>query len=85
MIAKPKKWGGWGVQRIELFSKALAAKLSWQLITTNSVWTCVAQAKYIWPIYLMDWFRQRHRVNNNASNIWNAIINAIQLIWEGIT
>lgn len=36
-IAKPKKWGGWGIKRLDLFSKALAAKLCWQLISTNSL------------------------------------------------
>eukprot|EP00253_Pinus_taeda_P030027 PITA_30027 len=46
-IAKPKSWGGWGIKRLDLFSKALAAKLGWQLITSNSLWSRVVQLKYI--------------------------------------
>eukprot|EP00253_Pinus_taeda_P021333 PITA_21333 len=36
-IARPKKWGGWGIKRLDLFAKALAAKLGWQLITSHSL------------------------------------------------
>jgi len=56
-IAIPKRWGGWGNKRLDLFSKALATKLGWKLITSNSLWSRVAQEKYIWPMNLMDWFR----------------------------
>jgi len=36
-IARPKKWGGWGIKRLDFFAKALAAKLGWQLITSHSL------------------------------------------------
>lgn len=46
-IARPKKWGGWGIKILEVFAKALAAKLGCQLITTHSLWTKVVYEKYI--------------------------------------
>jgi len=57
-VVKPKHWGGWGIKRLDLFSNALAAKLGWQLLTSDSLWTRVVQVKYIKSLHLMDWFRQ---------------------------
>jgi hypothetical protein len=36
-IIVAKALGGWGLKTIHVFSKALAAKGGWQLITTNSL------------------------------------------------
>jgi hypothetical protein len=36
-IAVPKALGGWGLKNIHVFSKALAAKGGWRLLTTNSL------------------------------------------------
>jgi len=54
-IARPKKWGGWGIKRLDYFAKALAAKLGWQLITSHSLWTRVVYDKYITSENTMDW------------------------------
>lgn len=37
-IALPKKWGGWGMKNIEIFSSALAAKLGWNVLTSRNLW-----------------------------------------------
>jgi hypothetical protein len=49
-LATPKLLGGWGLKNIHNFSKALAAKVGWRLITTESLWTKVVHQKYISPI-----------------------------------
>jgi hypothetical protein len=41
--------GGWGLKNVFYFSKALAAKFVWRLITTDSLWTKVISHKYISP------------------------------------
>eukprot|EP00253_Pinus_taeda_P006554 PITA_06554 len=52
-IARPKRWGGWGIKNLDLFAKALVAKLGWNLLTTDSLWSRVSQRKYIQPMPLM--------------------------------
>eukprot|EP00253_Pinus_taeda_P002467 PITA_02467 len=83
-IAKPKSWGGWGIKKLDLFSKALAAKLGWQLLTSESLWTRVAYAKYIKPLNVLDWFCSQQNTHN-VSSIWKAVINTIPLLREGLT
>eukprot|EP00253_Pinus_taeda_P003262 PITA_03262 len=84
-IAKPKRWDGWGIKNLDLFAKALAAKLGWSLLTTDSLWSHVAQAKYIKPLHLMDWFCLQHIPGRNTSNIWKAVLHSLPLLREGIT
>eukprot|EP00253_Pinus_taeda_P008243 PITA_08243 len=84
-IAKPKQWGGWGIKNLDFFAKALAAKLGWRLLTTESLWTQVAQAKYTKPMHLMDWLRLQHIPGRNTSNIWKAVLQSLPLLRDGIT
>eukprot|EP00253_Pinus_taeda_P030816 PITA_30816 len=84
-IARPKHWGGWGIKNLDLFAKALAAKLGWNLLTTDSLWSRVAQSKYIQPMHLMDWFRQQHDPGRSISNIWKVVLQSLPLLREGIT
>eukprot|EP00253_Pinus_taeda_P028743 PITA_28743 len=58
IIAKPKRWEGWGIKKLDLFTKTLAAKLGWQLITSHSLWTKVVYEKYISPKKILDWIRR---------------------------
>ena len=37
-INLPKQWGGWGIKDLHLFSRALAAKMGWHLISGQSLW-----------------------------------------------
>lgn len=83
-IAKPKRWGGWGIKRLDLFSKALAEKLGWQLLTSEGLWTWVAYAKYIKPLNVLDWIFSHHGTHN-ISIIWKAVINTIPLLRDGLT
>lgn len=84
-IALPKRWGGWGIKRLALFSKALATKLGWRLLTSDSLWSRVAYAKYIKPQTVLDWICTRQGNSHQISNIWKAVIDTIPLLREGIT
>jgi len=84
-IARPKRWGGWGIKRLDLFSRALAAKLGWQLLTTEGLWTRVAYAEYIKPLNVLDWICTQHGTNHNISIIWKAVISTLPLLREGLT
>jgi len=82
-LALPKSWGGWGINRLDTFSQALAAKLGWQLLNNNSLWTKVIVSKYIHPASVQDWIRQDTK-RNNISIIWKVVINTKELIHSGL-
>lgn len=77
--------GRMGIKRLDIFSKALAAKLRWQLLNNHSLWTKVAVSKYISPSNAYDWIRQDHRNNANISIIWKAVISTKDLLRNGLT
>ena len=54
-IAKTKKLGGWGIKNLQLFSRALAAKMDWVIINSRSLWQEVMYFKYIHLLIMMDW------------------------------
>lgn len=81
----PKKWGGWGIKKLEDFSSALVVKLGWQLISSNSLWIKVAVSKNIFALNVMDWIRQPHRYSSGMSIIWKFVLKSLDIIREGIT
>jgi len=65
----PKKWGGWGLKKLDEFSFAFAAKLGWHLITTDSLWMRVTSSKYIAPLQILDWIRRSHQSTSGILTI----------------
>eukprot|EP00253_Pinus_taeda_P034161 PITA_34161 len=55
-----------------------------QLLTSESLWTRVAYAKYISPLNVLDWFCTQQN-SHNVSIIWKAVINTIPLLRDGLT
>lgn len=84
LLSFPKKWGGWGIKKLEDFSSALVTKLGWKLITTNSPWNKVASSKYIDPLSSMDWLRKTSWKKIRISNIWKAVLKSLSLIRDGL-
>eukprot|EP00253_Pinus_taeda_P008617 PITA_08617 len=85
LLTLPKKWGGWGIKKLEYFSSVMATKLGWQLITSNNLWTMVASSKYIAPLNIMDCLRQTSCSKIGISVIWKAMLNSMPLIRDGLT
>eukprot|EP00253_Pinus_taeda_P012292 PITA_12292 len=83
-IAIPKKWGGWGLKDLPLFAQALAAKMSWALITSQNLWTRLSYHKYIWPLDTMDWIRLPAWNSTGASSFWKAIIYSMPMIRDNL-
>ena len=52
-LAIQKALRGRGLKNIFLFAKALAAKVSWSLIHSKSLWTRMVQKKYIAPLTIL--------------------------------
>lgn len=83
-IAIPKKWGGWGLKQLPLFAQALAAKMSWALITSQNLWTRLSYHKYIWPLDIMDWIRLPTWNSSGTSSFWKAIIYSMPMIRDNL-
>jgi len=83
-ISQPKALGGWGLKNIFLFSKALAAKVGWRLISTTSLWTTVIYQKYIAPLSMIDWIRLDRKIYSGVSIIWKAIVRAFDLVGDNL-
>lgn len=84
LISLPKKWGGQGLKDIPCFSRDLAAKMGWHILTNGNLWTKVISNKYIIPLRPID------QIINPTSNrvcislVWCAIINSIDYIRKGL-
>jgi hypothetical protein len=79
-IAFPKSLGGWGFKNIFLFSKALAAKACWRLITDTIPWTLVIAQKYISPDTIEDWIRRPLKTSTNGLIIWKEMISSFLVV-----
>ena len=83
-ITRPKEWGGWGIKNLPSFSKSLAAKLAWHLISTESLWVSVIKRKYINQASVLDWIRSPVKSSKNASLVWKAVVASVQTIEQGL-
>jgi len=84
ILASPKSLGGWGLKNIFYFSKALAAKSVWRLITTDSIWNKVISKKYISPDSMEEWIIRPTKETSNCSIIWKVITNSFQVVGDGL-
>ena len=76
--------GGWGIKNTFFFAKALATKIGWRLISTQSLWTEVIIHKYISPTLILDWIRDMgSKKPPNGSIIWKELCKSFSLISEG--
>ena len=81
----PKKWGGWGIKDLHLFSNGLAANMCWHLLTGHSLWKEVIVAKYIAPKNTINWIRDRIGSHTGASIIWKDVTKASHIIQHGLS
>jgi hypothetical protein len=83
-IALPKSLGGWGLKNIFLFSKSLAAKACWRLISDTNMWTHVIVQKYITPNSIEDWIRRPQKAPSTSSIIWKAMISSFSVVGDSL-
>lgn len=84
LLAVPKALGGWDLKNIFLFSKALAAKSGWKLITSENLWTNVVVQKYIQPDTIEEWIRREENDTINCSIIWKEVLKSFPVFEEGL-
>lgn len=83
-ISMPKALGGWGLKNIFHFSKALAAKVGWCLISTNILWTTVVIEKYIKPYNLIEWMRLPSWNSWNSSVMCKELLKYFEIFRNGL-
>jgi hypothetical protein len=54
-LAKPKLKGGWGIQNIYHFNKALAVNSLWRVLTKPGIWHFVIKDKYLPHTTVTSW------------------------------
>ena len=79
-IAKLKQRGGWGIQDLFQFGKALAAKSLWNLFTKDSLWKRIILHTYIAPDSLHVWVIKEMKHVHNVSNHQRMLTLAFPLI-----
>jgi len=75
-----------GLKDIFIFSKSLAMKSGWRLLTSHNLWTMKVTQKYIFPIPLKECIRRVDKPRENISSIWRVVVVSFELIgmvWHG--
>ena len=80
----PDYLGGWGLKNIYNFSKAMAAKTGWHLISTLSLCTEVVWHKYIAPTSLINWIHNPVRREGSISGILKEVTDSLDVIQLGL-
>jgi hypothetical protein len=78
-IARPKDYGGWGIHNLFWFSKALASKSLWRLLSNKMLWGRVLTSKYLAGKTIEEWFRCPRKSVSVISNGWKAMADAFPL------
>ena len=76
--------GGWGIKNLQLFSRALAEKMGWHIINSQSLWQQVMYFKYIYPLPMVDWIRRPILPLVGASIVCKAITQSLPIIKNGL-
>lgn len=83
-IATPKALGDWGLKNTFLFSKSVASKMGWTLISITSLWTTVISQNYIAPRSILEWIRDPNKTYKGGSIIWKELITSFGIIGDGL-
>ena len=79
-----KKFGRMGSKEHFFFSKALAAKSVWRLITIENLWTQVVNHKHIRPHTIHKWLRIPSKKVSLTSIIWKSMVLYFDVIGDGL-
>jgi hypothetical protein len=57
LIARPKKYGGWGLRNLFSFSRAMATNTLWRALMLDGLWHRVLKDKYFPYVSVARWLR----------------------------
>jgi len=79
-LENPKQLGGWGIQNIHLFNRALATNSLWRVLKKDGVRSKIIKDKYIPHCSMITWFRVASPSNSSASQAWKSILKSLHLL-----
>ena len=82
VLANPKFMGQWGLKVPSLFSKALASKSVWNIIHGTWLWVQIVIHKYIRPLTVLDWIRDKDKKKSCISICWKSVLWSFNLIGD---
>jgi hypothetical protein len=80
ILATPNLLGGWGLKKIHFFSKSIAVKVGWRLITTKILWIKLVTQKYICWNFVEEWIKRPIKDALNCTIIWKSLIKSFSLV-----
>ena len=80
----PKKWGGWGIKDLYIFSRALVANVVWRLIMTKNISMKIIVRNYVYPLSIIDWVQLQNKYKTNVSTIWKFVLTSFNIIDFGL-
>jgi hypothetical protein len=84
-LAKPKHLGGWGLQNLFLFNRALATNSLWRVLFKEGIWQQVIKDKYLPYFSVATWLRSTSPLQPAASQIWKNLLKSLPLITRWIS
>lgn len=84
-LAQPKRFGGWGLLNIIIFSKALTTTTLWRALTSNGLWKKVLKEKYLHSVSVIKWLRSETFAKPSTSKIWKNLLKTVHIINNWLT
>jgi hypothetical protein len=79
-IARPKKFGGWGLRNIFLFYRSLATNTLWRALMKQGIWQSVLKDKYFPHVPVWTWLRSVEPAHPFGSQTWKNLCNTLPII-----
>jgi hypothetical protein len=79
-ITRPKALGGWGIQNLNRFAKALVAKSLWRGLFGLGPWSKVLIKKYLKGVEVVLWLCTDNNKFPIASNFWKNFMGSLHIV-----
>jgi hypothetical protein len=79
-IARPKKYGGWGLRNIFIFYRAFGSNTMWRALMKHGIWQRVLKDKYFLHVSVLTWLRSAEPVHPFGSQTWKNLRNTLPII-----
>jgi hypothetical protein len=80
LIARPKKYGGWGLRNLGRFGRAMAANTLWRALMQEGLWHRVLKDKYYPYVFVDRWLRTVIVVDVKGSQTWKHLLKSLYIV-----
>jgi hypothetical protein len=79
-LARPKKYGGWGLRNIFSFYRVLTTNTLWRAFMKNGIWHRVIKDKYLPHGTVTRWLRSTLIATTQGSQTWRNLLKYLHLV-----